>query len=75
MMRLFLKIDSINPNLLSSAPLAVIGPPNCDSDCMTHRRRIITAEKAKVVASVWGEKFIQFLATDLPRMILNNRMN
>ena len=27
-----------------------------------HRRRIETEEKAKVVASVWGEDFIQFLA-------------
>ena len=27
-----------------------------------HRRRIKTEEKAKVVASVWGEEFIQFLA-------------
>ena len=28
----------------------------------THRKRIKTEEKAKVVASVWGEEFIQFLA-------------
>ena len=27
-----------------------------------HRRRIKTEEKAKVVASVWGKEFIQFLA-------------
>ena len=27
-----------------------------------HRRRIKTEEKTKVVASVWGEEFIQFLA-------------
>ena len=27
-----------------------------------HRRRIKTEEKAVVVAAVWGEKFIQFLA-------------
>ena len=27
-----------------------------------YRRRIKTKEKAKVVASVWGEEFIQFLA-------------
>ena len=27
-----------------------------------HRRRIKTEEKAKVVISVWGAKFIQFLA-------------
>ena len=39
-------------------------------------RRIQTEEKAKVVASVCGEEFIQFLAAlaVLPRMILNNRM-
>ena len=42
-----------------------------------HRRRIKTEEMAKVVASVWGKDFIQFLATlaVLPRMILNNMMN
>ena len=36
-----------------------------------HRRRIKTEEKAKVVASVWKDEFIQFLATlaVLPRMI------
>ena len=28
----------------------------------THRRRIKTGEKAKVVTSVWGEDFIQFLS-------------
>ena len=27
-----------------------------------HRRRIKTEEKAKVIASVWGEEFIKFLA-------------
>ena len=27
-----------------------------------HRRRIKTEENAKVVASVWGEEFIKFLA-------------
>ena len=27
-----------------------------------HRKRIKTEEKAKVVAAVWGEKFIKFLA-------------
>ena len=27
-----------------------------------HRRRIKTGEKAKVVATVWGEEFIKFLA-------------
>ena len=46
-----------------------------------HRRRIKTEEKAKVVASVWGEECIQFFAVlaVLPiyicRTILNNRMN
>ena len=42
-----------------------------------HRRRIKTEEeKAKVVASVWGKEFIQFLAAlaILPRTILKNRM-
>ena len=43
----------------------------------THRRRIKMEEKAKVVSSVWGEEFTQFLAalTALPRTILSNRMN
>ena len=42
-----------------------------------HRRRINTEEKAKVVASVWEEEFIPFLAalTVLPRTIFKNRMN
>ena len=42
-----------------------------------HRRRIKTKAKAKVVASVWGEEVIQFLAAQaiLPRMIFENRMN
>ena len=36
-----------------------------------HRRRMETEAKAKVVASVWGTKFIQFLAAlaVLPRLI------
>ena len=40
-----------------------------------HRRRIKTEEKVKVVASVWGEECIQFLAAlaILPRTILKNR--
>ena len=44
---------------------------------LDHKRRIKTEEKAKVVVSVWGEEFIQFLAATaiLPRTILNNRMN
>ena len=29
----------------------------------THRRRIKTEEKAKVVAAVWGTELIQFFAT------------
>ena len=42
-----------------------------------HRRRIKTEEKAKVVASVWGQEFIKFLAAlaVLPRTILNNNNN
>ena len=42
-----------------------------------HRRRIKTEEEAKVVASVWGEEFIKFLAAlaILPRTILKNSMN
>ena len=37
-----------------------------------HRRRIKTEAKAKVVASVWGAEFIQFLAAPavFPRTIL-----
>ena len=31
-------------------------------DSLAHRRRIKIGGKAKVVASVWGAKFIQFLA-------------
>ena len=27
-----------------------------------HRRRIYTVDKAKVIAAVWGTKFIEFLA-------------
>ena len=42
----------------------------------THRRRIKTEEKAKVVASVWGEEFIKFPAAlaIMTRTILKNRM-
>ena len=41
-----------------------------------HRRRIKTEEKAKIVASVWGAEFIQFLAAlaVLPRTILKSMM-
>ena len=31
----------------------------------SHRRRIKTEEKSKVVPSVWGEEFIQFLAAPI----------
>ena len=43
----------------------------------THRRRIKTEEKAKVVAAVGGGGFIQFLSklAFLPRTILKNRMH
>ena len=43
----------------------------------SHRRRIKTEVKAKVVASVWGKEFIHFLATlaVLLRTILKKRMN
>ena len=42
-----------------------------------HRRFIKTEEKAKVVASVWGEECIQFLTAlaILPRTIMKNRLN
>ena len=46
-------------------------------DQWEHRRRIKSEAKAKVVASAWGEEFIQFLASlaILPRIILKNMMN
>ena len=46
-------------------------------DTSGHRIRIKTKEKVKVVASVWGEEFIQFLAAlaILPRGILKNWIN
>ena len=42
-----------------------------------HRRRMETEAKAKVVASVWGAKFILFLAAlaVLTLSICKNRMN
>ena len=42
-----------------------------------HRRRMETDAKAKVVASVWGANFIQFLAAlpVLPRSIWKKRLN
>ena len=41
----------------------------------SHRRRIKTEEKAKIVAAVWGAKFVQFLAAlaVLPRSIWKNK--
>ena len=58
-----------NPRLLT--PPLLTGPV-----CLQHRRRIKTEGKAKVVAGVGGEEFIQFLATQavLPRTILNNTL-
>ena len=32
------------------------------SESFNHRRRITKKDKAKVVASVWGAEFVQFLA-------------
>ena len=45
--------------------------------CIDHRRRMEREAKAKVVASVWGADFVQFLATlaDLPQSKWKNRMN
>ena len=42
-----------------------------------HRRRIELEDKAKVVVSVWGTEFVQFLAAlaVLPRSTWKNRMN
>ena len=42
-----------------------------------HRRRMEREAKAKVVASVWGADFVQFLAAlaILPRSIWKKRMN
>ena len=44
---------------------------------LNYRRRIKTEETAKVVAAVWREEFIKFLAAlaILPRTILKNRIN
>ena len=33
---------------------------------LSHRRRINTEEKAKVVAAVWGTDFLYFLFNSLP---------
>ena len=42
-----------------------------------HRRRIETEGKAKVVASVWGAEFVQFLAAlaVLPSSFWKKRLN
>ena len=50
--------------------------PSVHASVILKRRRIKTEEKAKVVAPVRGEAFIQFLAAlaILPRMILKNKM-
>ena len=53
---------------------------SCFQDCilyLLHRRRIDTDAKAKVVASVWGAEFIQFLAAQacLLQSIWKNRLN
>ena len=45
--------------------------------CHINRRRIKTEQKTKVIASIWEEEFIKFLAAlaSLSRTILKNRMN
>ena len=35
---------------------------SCSPEALGHRRRMETEGKAKVVASVWGAKFVKFLA-------------
>ena len=47
------------------------------AECYPHRGRIELEDKAKVVASVWGTDFVQFLVAlaVLPRSIWKNRMN
>ena len=49
----------------------------CKPEHPGHRRRIGLEDKVKVVASVWGAKFVQFLAAlaVLPRSIWKNMMN
>ena len=37
-------------------------PARVERELLSHRRRIYTEEKAKVVAAVWGTEFIDFLA-------------
>ena len=44
--------------------------------CLSQGRRIKTEEKEKVVASVWGEELIKFLAAlAILHRIFKNRMN
>ena len=47
--------------------------------CETHRRRIKTEVKAKVIAAAWGAELIQFLAmlllANLHQNDIKNRMN
>ena len=70
-------------NIKTKEKAKVVASPNITIDTMmvnslhTSRRNIKTKEKAKVVASVWGEEFIQILATlsILPRTMWKNRMN
>ena len=53
--------------MFTSGPLFAVGLVLTNS----HRRRMETEEKAKVVNAVWGADFIQFLAAlaVLPRSI------
>ena len=62
---LFLRIATpfpdIKDNETITAPVGR-GGPRTPFHRFVHRRRIKTEEKSKVVASVWGEEFFQFLA-------------
>ena len=44
---------------------------------LRHRRKIELEDKAEVVVSVWGAKFVQFLTVlaVFPQSIWKNRMN
>ena len=44
--------------------------PLAASQLLDYRRRIMTGERAKVVAYVWEEEFIQFFAA--PTVLPNN---
>ena len=48
-------------SLLSPSPTHARSASDYTPISVVHRRKIKTEEKAKVVASVWGEEFIQFL--------------